>query len=169
MNFRCVTVQKSAKRIYAIYPLDQGFGLLIEHDDDTFNSVSLIALDLYGKSIQKFHSIKVRSVFLRILVNYAEPTEFFLQYLSAGAYFVQICKVDKTKIVAGETIQMNIDYDCYYEGRLYGLNLNQFNRQIVVYDMKKKSTDQFIFNMPKGYTFRYVSLFDFWINFDIIF
>jgi hypothetical protein len=111
-------VEKSAKRLISIYPLDDDFGLLKErqHKGDTC-SISLVFLDLYGRKLEKVTTIEYPAHNI-IIVNKIEPTEFLV--CSDLDNTVQICKVEKINIIFGEIFDINFCPQSLYDGRIYG-------------------------------------------------
>jgi hypothetical protein len=116
---REVTVEKSAKRLISIHPLDDDFGLLKErqHKGDTC-SISLVFLDLYGKKLEKLTTITYPSRYIFIIVNKIEPTEFLV--CSDLDNTVQICRVEKISIILGDMIDIDFRPQSLYDGQIYG-------------------------------------------------
>jgi hypothetical protein len=100
--------------------LADDFGLLVEREDYWF--ISLVFLDLHKTTFCKLHTIELPGSYLYvgIIVNKAEPTEFVLQYESENDQkFIRACKVDRTKLIIGDEIEVEADFRSYHNGCLY--------------------------------------------------
>jgi hypothetical protein len=105
-----------------LYGLDQGYGFIVEAGEDALQLVSFVYLDFYGKTFQTLDTVKHHCSYFYIKVNKEEPTEFVLNLWNDNDKSMQVCKIDKTKIVAGELIEMDFSCKCYSGECLYDVN-----------------------------------------------
>jgi hypothetical protein len=125
--FRKIKFEKNVHRIDWIYGLDQGYGLIVERDEiiyeDTRWLISFVYLDFHGKVFEKLDTIEHHCKFVYVKVNNEEPTEFVLNLSTIEEEIsVQICRINKTEIVAGELIRLDFDCICYSGECIYDVN-----------------------------------------------
>lgn len=91
-----------------------------EHNDNSY-FISLVFLDLRKMAFLKLQTVELRGNYPKIIVNKAEPTEFFLNFWIDDGRFIRVCKVDGAKLIIGEAIRVDLSFQSYYNGRLYSL------------------------------------------------
>lgn len=116
-------MEKGAKDIDRIYGLDQGYGLIVENGDHSLKLISFVYLDFHSKVFQKLDKVEYRCNSLYVKVNKEEPTEFVVNLWDNNDISVQVCKINKTKIIAGELIGLDFECKCYSGKCIYGVDL----------------------------------------------
>jgi hypothetical protein len=91
-------------------------------DNEATFFISLVQLDWHEMTFRKLDTIERRWLPPKIIVNKADPTEFCLQVgIEADLIAVRFCKVDRTKLIIGDALEINFDFyfQSYHNGRLY--------------------------------------------------
>lgn len=129
---RQLTVPKTAENLIEIIPLSDNYGLLTEQIKEAENAeevedgpcmITLVWLDFRGKAFQKLFTVELYCEELKIIVNKADPTEFFVRAYSyhSSETIVRVGKVNEKKLIIADKVLVDSDikFEAYYNGCLY--------------------------------------------------